>query len=443
MKPLLWIDLTDLAAWHGPFTGIQQTVFNLACRYADRPDVGFLKYDELQQRFATIDFAQVRQRLFNIDTGIRSQVALAAQGAFDGLPRGVRNLVPTVFLRRLRGLMEQALCPRLATEARIPLEPNCVVLIPGMGWYHAAMLPELCRLKRQVGFRLAAVIHDLVPVYHPQLYPDDFPRRFRLHMLDLMTNSNALFAVSRATQTDVRRFCENERLPMPDTRVFQLGDSLASMAPVAPEPSPTPGNFILAVGLEWRKNVFLLYQMLKLATQEGYKLPLLVIAGRPSWVKGDHEFIVRLLTRDPEVGDQVQILSGLDDARLKWLYQNCRFTLFPSLCEGWGLPVAESLRQGKLCLASSASSVPEVGGELAEYASPYDPRGFLNLVRLYLDPQRLAERESTIRARYCPHDWDAAFAGFDRMLRQTLGDTVRTGDSEHRRSNPPEHLNSP
>jgi hypothetical protein len=443
VNPSLWIDLTDLAAWRGPFTGIQQTVFNLACRYADRPYVGFLKYDEFQQRFATIDFAQVRQQLANIDTGIRGQIVQAAQGAFDSLPPVVRNLVPTGFLKHMRALMERALCPQLTTEAPVPLGPDCIVLIPGMGWYHAPMLPELCRLKRQVGFRLAAVIHDLVPVYHPQLYPDDFPRRFRQHMLDLMTNSNALFAVSRATQTDVRRFCESERLRMPDTRVFQLGDSLASVAPVAPEPSPTPGNFILTVGLEWRKNAFLLYQMLKLAAQEGHKLPLLVIAGRPSWVKGDHEFIMRLLTCDPEVRDRVQILSGVDDARLTWLYQNCRFTLFPSLCEGWGLPVAESLRQGKLCLASSASSLPEVGGELAEYASPYDPRGFLNLVRHYLDPQRLAERESAIRARYCPHDWDAAFAGFDRMLRQTLGDTMQNADSEHHRSDPPVHLDSP
>ena len=425
----LWIDLTDLAAWRGPFTGIQQTVFNLASRYAGRADVGFLVYDEVHRRFSTIDFEQVLRRLESPDAGIRAGVLAAAQRTFDRLPQAVGSLVPAHTSRRVRGLMERALRLQPATGAQAALGSDCVVLLPGAAWHHMGMLPDLCKLKRAAGFRLAAVIHDLVPVFYPQLYPGDFPRQFREHMVTLMSESSALFAISRATQADVRRLCAQEGLPVPDIRVFRLGDSLAPVTPVAPETLPASGAFILSVGLEWRKNALLLYQMLKLAAEEGMQLPLLVIAGRPSWVKRDHEFLMRLLTRDPEVRDRVKILTGLDDARLTWLYQNCLFTVFPSLCEGWGLPVAESLRQGKLCLASSACSVPEVGGELVEYASPYDPRGFLDLVRRYLDPQRLAEREAAIRARYRPHDWDAAFVEFDHALRQALGDAAGTGRS--------------
>jgi len=417
----LWIDLTDLAEWSGPFTGIQQTVFNLASRYAGRADVGFLAYDDVHRRFSAIDFSQVRRRLNCLDEGIRSQVVATAQRIFDHLPSFVRSLVPAHTSRRVRALMEEAMHLRPARAARVPLDQDCVVLIPGMGWHPMTLLPELCRLKREMGFRLAAVIHDLGPVFHPQFYPDDFPRRFRAHMATLMAEAGALFAVSRATQGDVRRFCAQAGLPMPDTRVFRLGDALAPVTPVAPAAPLTPGAFILTVGLEWRKNAFLLYQMLKLAAQEGIPLPTLVIAGRPSWVKQDHEFLMRLLTGDPDVRDRVQVLTGLDDARLTWLYQNCLFTVFPSLCEGWGLPVAESLRQGKLCLASSASSIPEVGGDLVDYASPHDPRGFLNLAQRYLDPQRRAEREAAIQAGYRPHGWDAAFVAFDQELRQALG----------------------
>ena len=419
----LWIDLTDLAAWRGPLTGIQHTVFNLASRYAGRADVGFLAYDEVSRRFATVDFGQVRLRLDKPDTGTRAAVVAAAQQIFDHLPPAIRSLVAAQTSRRLRGLLEKTMRLRPAADAPAPLSPDCVVLLPGMVWYHTGLLPDLCKLKRAVGFRLATVIYDLLPAFHPQLYPDDFPRQFREHMVTLMSESSALLAISRATQGDLQRFCAQARLPVPDTRVFRLGDSLAPVTPVAPATPPAPGEFILTVGLEWRKNAILLYQMLKLAAQEGVQMPPLVIAGRPSWVKADHELIMRLLTRDPELRGRVQVLTGLDDARLTWLYQNCRFTIFPSLCEGWGLPVAESLRQGKLCLASSASSVPEVGAELVEYASPYDPRAFLDLVRRYLDPQRLAEREATIRAGYRPHDWDAAFVEFDRALRQSLAGT--------------------
>jgi hypothetical protein len=416
----LWIDLTDLAAWRGHFTGIQQTVFNLASRYARKAEVGFMVYDEVRRRFSTIDFGQVCQRLANPPAGTRSQAVVAAQHAFDQLPQTVRNLVSAQTSLRLRGLLEQVLRVRPVTGEPVPLGPDCVVLLLGAAWYHRAMLPDLCRLKRETKFRLAAVVYDLVPVFHPHLYTDDFPRRFGEHMVTLLSEASALFAISRATQRDLRRFCARQRLPAPDTQVFRLGDSLAPVTAVAPTMPPTPGAFILTVGLDWRKNALLLYQMLKLAGQEGIDLPPLVIAGRPSWVKRDHEFLMRLLTRDPDVRERVRVLTGLDDARLTWLYQNCLFTVFPSLCEGWGLPVAESLRQGKLCLASSASSVPEVGGELVEYASPYDARGFLDLVRRYLDPSRLAEREAAIRAGYRPHDWDEAFLEFDDRLGQAL-----------------------
>jgi glycosyltransferase involved in cell wall biosynthesis len=416
----LWIDLTDLADWSGPFTGIQQTVFNLASRYARQADVGFLVFDEIHCRFSTIEFETVRRRLEGRDQGTRGRTVATVQQLFDRLPPCVRDLVPGPASRRVRKMLEQALRLRPRPSPPVPWTPDDLVLILGMGWHHLTMLPELHKLKRQIGFRLAGVIYDLIPEFYPQLYPDDFPQQHRTHMVSLISAANALLSISRATRNDVQRFCAQEHLPMPETRVFRLGDTLAPVTPVAPETPLPKGDFILTVGLEWRKNGLLLYQMLKLAAQQGIRLPLLVIAGRPSWVKGDHELLTRLFSRDPDLRGQVRILTDLDDSRLIWLYQNCRFTIFPSLCEGWGLPVAESMRHGKLCLASSASSIPEVGGDLVEYASPYDPRGFLDLVCQYLDPQRLASREAAIRAGYRPHDWDEAFAGFDKILRQAF-----------------------
>ena len=50
--------------------------------------------------------------------------------------------------------------------------------------------------------------------------------------------------------------------------------------------------------------------------------------------------------------------ARLPDAELAWLYANAAFTVFPSLMEGWGLPVGESLWFGKPCVASSGSAVP-------------------------------------------------------------------------------------
>lgn len=415
--PRLWIDLTDLADWSGPFTGIQHVVFNLARRYAERPDVGFVVFDDLRRRFSVVSFASVENQAKATDWGHRGQAVIALQRILDGLPAGLRERVVGQTSRRVRRVLERAL--RLRSSSAEPLEPakDDLFLVPGASWHDTAVLPELTRLKRQSGFRLLSVVHDLMPVFHPDFYPAPFPAQFREHMRGLFQESDLLLANSRFTQDEVQRFCANEGLAAPPCQVFRLGDSCSSATPEAPPQPLVAGGFILSVGLERRKNAALLVEMLKLAAQEKLPLPPLVLAGRPSWIKDDHTSLVQMVA-EPQVRDRIHLLTEVSDGHLAWLYQNCRFTIFPSLCEGWGLPVGESLAHGKVCLASSATSIPEVGGDLADYASPHDARAFLDLVRRYLDPQRLAEREAVIRARYRPFGWDQAFVGFDELVKR-------------------------
>ena len=65
-------------------------------------------------------------------------------------------------------------------------------------------------------------------------------------------------------------------------------------------------------------------------------------------------------------------LGHANDAELRALYENCEFFVYPSLYEGWGLPVAEALAFGKFVLASDRGSIPEVGGDLVEYIDPWN-----------------------------------------------------------------------
>ena len=60
-------------------------------------------------------------------------------------------------------------------------------------------------------------------------------------------------------------------------------------------------------------------------------------------------------------------LEGTSDPDLAALYRRCLFTVYPSLYEGWGLPVTESLCYGKTPLLSRVASLPEAGGEFADY----------------------------------------------------------------------------
>lgn len=415
--PRLWIDLTDLADWSGPFTGIQHVVFNLTKRYAERPDVGFVVFDDLRGRFAVVPFASVEKQAQATDWGRRGQAVIALQRVLDGLPSVLRERVVGQTSRRVRRILERAL--RLRSSSAEPLVPakGDLFLVPGASWHNSAVLPELTRLHQQCGLRILAVVYDLIPAFHPEFYPAPFPAQFRQHMRRLFQQSDLLLAISRFTQDEVGRLCAAEGFAPPNRQVFRLGDSPSAATPVAPPLPLSPGGFILSVGLERRKNAALLVEIIRLAAKEKLAVPPLVLAGRPSWIKEDHAALVQMVA-EPQVRDRIHLLTEVSEGHLAWLYQNCRFTIFPSLCEGWGLPVGESLAQGKVCLASSATSIPEVGGDLADYASPEDARAFLDLVRRYLDPQRLAEREAVIRARYRPFGWEQAFAGFDELVKQ-------------------------
>jgi glycosyltransferase involved in cell wall biosynthesis len=97
----------------------------------------------------------------------------------------------------------------------------------------------------------------------------------------------------------------------------------------------------------------------------------------------------------------------VNDDELIALYKNAQFTVYPSLYEGWGLPVAESLAHGKYCLSSNSSSLPEVGGNLIEYLDPYDVSGWARrLQELSQNDDFIQEMEKKIRCSYSPINWD-------------------------------------
>ena len=79
---------------------------------------------------------------------------------------------------------------------------------------------------------------------------------------------------------------------------------------------------------------------------------------------------------------------------------------FPSLFEGWGLPVTESLAAGKPCLSSDAAALPEAGGALGRYFDPLNVAGAHRAVAAVLDDRAgLADWEARVRREFRPTAW--------------------------------------
>jgi glycosyltransferase involved in cell wall biosynthesis len=155
--------------------------------------------------------------------------------------------------------------------------------------------------------------------------------------------------------------------------------------------------------IEARKNQALLYQVWsRLLETYGASVPKLVIVGHPGLLSSD--FVT--LVKDSAMRNHVVILKDTTDSELVWLYEHCLFTVYPSIYEGWGLPVAESLARGKYCITSESSSMPEIAGDLVDYHSPWDSGECYNLIAQAIgDARFLKEREAAIRARYKTTAW--------------------------------------
>jgi len=151
----------------------------------------------------------------------------------------------------------------------------------------------------------------------------------------------------------------------PADRIALIYPASRFTADTPPPPRPErfahlpPHGFWLSVGtIEPRKNHRRLLEAYRLIDSS---LPL-VLAGGKGWLM------------DEFLADDVLLTGYVTDAELEWLYRNCYAFLYPSLFEGFGMPVLEALTLGAPVICSNTTSLPEVAGDAALLVDPLDPR---------------------------------------------------------------------
>jgi glycosyltransferase involved in cell wall biosynthesis len=151
------------------------------------------------------------------------------------------------------------------------------------------------------------------------------------------------------------------------------------------------GKYWLNVGIiEPRKNQRRLVEAyVRYLALGGEPMPL-VLAGGKGWLMEDFQAYLKELG----VIDHIVMTGYLSDDELIWLYRNCYANLYPSLFEGFGLPVLEGMQFGAATLVSNTTSIPEVAGDAAVLLSPDDVEAWAQAMLTIADNKSERDRLS-------------------------------------------------
>lgn len=276
-----------------------------------------------------------------------------------------RLLAPSVKYRHL--LLSERALTRIWHRLRLPVFAD--LLAGGADVFYAPdfALPPLWRAPGVI------TVHDL----SYRLFPDSYPESLRRYLETVVPRSVAqaqlVLVDSEATQRDLIAAYDVDPAKVSVLYcgvdpVFQPQDSQAAREAVAHRYGIDCPYFLSVGTIQPRKNIARIIAALRGAVENG--LPHhLVHVGRPGWL---HEPILAA-PREHRVAERVHFLTDVDaDEDLATLYCGATAFVFPSLYEGFGIPVLEAMACGTPVITANISSLPEVAGEAAILVDPTD-----------------------------------------------------------------------
>jgi glycosyltransferase involved in cell wall biosynthesis len=286
----------------------------------------------------------------------------------DGIPR----------VELARGI--RSLYPGWNLVGRPALPPS----LGGAGVLHAPS--PVAVPPARPGQRLVVTVHDLAFRLYPSLFPPAWRAMYRAGLRRAARHADAIVAISRHTARDLARHARVE------PRRIHVIPLAASIPETAGDPEPVlqrlkvPRPYLLFAGtLEPRKN---LVRMVRAYRRIAVRLPhTLVLAGPAGW--RTQRLHRELSLRGP---GRVLLTGRVSASDLDALYRGAAAFCYPSLYEGFGLPVLEAMARGVPTVIADASSLPEVAGDAALRANPRSVRSLAEAVERILTDRHEADR---------------------------------------------------
>lgn len=444
----LILDVTSTARWVGAPVGILRVEHELARHaLAKRPDIVLAFHDPalgprpLRPQWAatvtgwngTIDpihFARLEKPLTGGRRWLPSRYPammalerrrLAAPSATErGTAEALQRLllldrIPPPFADA-QGLRMPVVSPEDALGPPLSPGPDDILVSAGFDWLNKD-LGALAATKARSGFRCVALCYDIIPLLHPECFLDHDVENFRRYWTAMFALAERIIVTSHRVEADIRGYCAAAGVRINDIAVTPLGcerPAPAGAGPAVLPAGPEPGRFALFVStIEPRKGHAMLLRAWRRLLAEGVPQRhrfRLVFVGRRGWKV---ESLLREIDEAAAGPRMLLHLADCGDGELGELYRNAAFCLYPSLYEGFGLPIVEAFAHGKAVLASTGGAVPETVGGLSPCLDPTDEDAWCREIRRWIeDPAARQPYEDRIRTSFSHPTWDEAASRF-------------------------------
>lgn len=362
-----------------------------------------------------------RQALVNIAQGFFSIVPASMRPAIDSLlsklkPKVIKLICWIAAKKQARliaayqskGNDEKTNCDIVVDEAMAIFNPGDVLISMGLDWDYS-FYKKFYHLRVNMGVKVITCCYDLIPVLYPQYCVANVAGLFSSYFMELADGSDEILCISKQSQSDLVGLLSSTGSRLVNSSVFELGDNVPDALDNLSDEvqSVLCKNFILFVSsIERRKNHEVIYRAYHLLCKNGKRdeLPSVVFVGMPGW--GVNE-LLKDIELDPLTKGKIIQLNHVNDAELRKLYEAAMFCVFPSLYEGWGLPVGEALSLGKPVISSNRGSLPEVAGDLAIYLDPWSPDAWAEeIYKMATDESYRSAISERIHNSYQKRTWE-------------------------------------
>lgn len=281
----------------------------------------------------------------------------------------------------------------------------------GIRLYHGLSNELPLNIRRARGLKSVVTIHDLLFLRYPEGYHAADRRLYNLKYRRSCLNADRIIAVSEFTKQDIVRYygIRPERISVvcqgcDDVFRHPAGKDVQSEARAEYH---LPEHYILSVGtVERRKNLMLLAKALRHLPEE---TQVVAVGRHTPYAREVQHFL-----QENGLGNRMHLIGNVAFRLLPAVYQMADVFVYPSRCEGFGIPLLEALCSGVPAIGCTGSCLEEAGGPDSAYVDPDDDKGLANALRDILN--RPGRRERMIQAG---HSWAGRFTD-EEVLKQLL-----------------------